>query len=94
MPERMIAAGTSRFSFTRRRCQPSWRSTSAARSQSRIAAITKSSRCPKRSVKVADRLMTIAAPSRGIASSTRLWRYTVYAAMNAVAHMSTPRPMA
>ena len=76
IPDRMMAAGTSRFSFTRRRCQPSWRSTSAARSQRSRAAMTKSSRWPNRLVKVADRLTIIAAPSSRIASITRLWRYT------------------
>jgi hypothetical protein len=71
MPDRMIAAGTSRFSFTRRRCQPSCRATSDARSQRRSAADTNSSRFTNRSVNVADMFAMRAAPSRRIASSTR-----------------------
>ena len=71
IPDRMIAVGTSRVSLTRRRCQPSWRSTRAARSQSSIAATTKRRSWQKRSVRVADMFTISAAPSRTMASSTR-----------------------
>jgi hypothetical protein len=71
MPVRMIAAVTSTFSFTRRRCHPSWRAVSEACSQRSSAATTKRTRWPIRFVNTAEMFAIIAAPRRRIASRTR-----------------------